>query len=362
MKHKIKYLLLFLLTLTFASVFAQLGGQATYQFLNLTTSPRGAATGGYFVPVMDQDESQVYANPSLLSKQMDNRLIVNYVNYISDINYGYTGYVKDFGKVGTFSLGLNYLNYGKFTLADEAAQTFGNFSANETALNIGWGYQLRERITVGANAKFIASQLHQYKSFGGALDGAVTYFNPEKDFGVSLVIKNFGTQFTTYTPHNRENLPLDIQFGLAKKLAHAPFRFTIIAHNLQSKNMWYANPEDQKFKSGSLTGGSSAPLADTLAWGQEIMRRMAFGLEFLPTQNFAIRAGCNYQRQQEMKLGGQNRLGAVGFSFGTQLKIKKLTFQYTWASYHLAGSAHFIAISAKTSDFSKKKEVKAENK
>ena len=177
-----------------------------------------------------------------------------------------------------------------------------------------------------------------------------------------MVIKNFGTQFTTYTPHNRENLPLDIQFGLAKKLAHAPFRFTIIAHNLQSKNMWYANPEDQKFKSGSLTGGSSAPLADTLAWGQEIMRRMAFGLEFLPTQNFAIRAGCNYQRQQEMKLGGQNRLGAVGFSFGTQLKIKKLTFQYTWASYHLAGSAHFIAISAKTSDFSKKKEVKAENK
>ncbi|MFZ9847798.1 MAG: type IX secretion system protein PorQ [Flavobacteriales bacterium] len=362
MKHKIKYLLLSILTLTLATVFSQVGGQATYQFLNLTTSPRGAATGGYFVPVMDQDESQVYANPSLLSKQMDNRLIVNYVNYISDINYGYTGFVKDFGKVGTFTLGLNYLNYGKFTLADEGAQTFGNFTANETALNIGWGYRLREKITVGANAKFISSQLYQYKSFGGALDGAVTYFNPEKDFGLSLVIKNVGTQFTTYTPDNREKLPLDIQLGMAKKLAHAPFRFTVIAHNLQGKKMWFANMEDLKSKSSILNGDEEEIKEDTLAWGQEIMRRIALGLEFLPTQNFAIRVGYNYQRQQEMKLGGQNKMGAVGFSFGAQIKIKKLTFQYTWASYHLAGSSHFISISAKTSDFSKKKEVKAENK
>jgi hypothetical protein len=338
------------------------GGQSTYQFLSLTTSPRAAATGGFFVPVMDQDESQVYANPSLLSKQMDNRLVLNYVNYISDINYGYSGYVKDFGKVGTFSLGINYLNYGKFTLADETSQTYGNFTANETALNVGWGYQLKEKISIGANAKFISSQLYQYKSYGGALDAAITYYNPEKDFGVSLVVKNFGTQFSTYTPGNKESLPLDIQFGFAKKLAHAPFRFTVIGHNLQSKTMWFENLEDQKSKSTSLSGSTNTVSADTVAWGQEIMRRVALGMEFLPTQNFALRVGYNYQRQQEMKLGGQNKQGTVGFSFGAQIKIKMLTFQYTWASYHLAGSAHFISISAKTSDFSKKKEVKAENK
>ncbi len=362
MKQKLKYLLFSVFTLALQSVFAQVGGQSTYQFLSLTTSPRGAATGGYFVPVMDQDESQVYANPSLLSKQMDNRLVLNYVNYISDINYGYTGYVKDFGKVGTFSLGINYLNYGKFTLADESAQTYGNFTANESALNIGWGYQLKEKITVGANAKFISSQLYQYKSYGAALDGAVTYYNPEKEFGVSLVVKNFGTQFSTYTPGNRESLPLDIQLGFAKKLAHAPFRFTVIGHNLQSKTMWFENFEDKKSKSTSLGGGSTTVSSDTVAWGQEIMRRVALGLEFVPSQNFTLRVGYNYQRQQEMKLGGQNKQGAVGFSFGAQIKVKKLTFQYTWASYHLAGAAHFISISAKTSDFSKKKEVKEENK
>jgi len=362
MQYKLKYLLFSVFIFTLVLGNAQVGGQATYQFLNLTTSPRAAANGGYFVPVMDQDESQVYINPSLLSKQMDNRLVLNYVNYISDINYGYTGYVKDFGKVGTFSLGLNYLNYGKFILADETAQVLGNFTANETAFNLGWGYKLKEKISVGANAKFISSQLYQYKSMGAALDAAVTYFNPEKNFGASLLVKNVGTQFTTHVPGNKEKLPFDIQVGFSKKLAHAPFRFTVVAHNLVNKSVWYENMEDLKNKSNSLTGGATTTSSDTIAWGGEIMRRLALGFEFVPTQNFALRVGYNYQRQQEMKLGGQNKMGAVGFSFGTQIKIKMLTFQYTWASYSLAGSAHFISVSAKTTDFIKKKEVNPENK
>ncbi len=360
MPLKLKYIFSLVFTFALVTSYSQVGGQATYQFLNLATSPRAAATGGYFVPVADQDESQIYANPSLLSKQMDNRLVVNYVNYISDINYGYTGYVKDFGKVGTFSLGINYLNYGKFTWADESAAVLGNFSASESAMNIGWGKALREKISIGFNAKFIYSQLYTYKSVGGALDGAITYYDPVKDLGISLVVRNFGTQFTTYTEGNREPLPFDIQLGFAKKLSHAPFRFSLVAHNLTNQKMYYQNLGDQKIVQSS--NGEDSLIIKSGNFGDEIMRRMAIGMEFIPTQNFAVRVGYNFQRQQELKLGGTNKLGTVGFSFGTQIKIKKLTFQYTWASYHVGGSAHLISISARTSDFKKKKESKEENK
>ncbi len=336
-------------------VFSQIGGQATYQFLNLANSPRAAATGGYFVPVMDNDESQVYANPSLLSKQMDNRLVLNYVNYISDINYGYTGYIKDFGNKGTVSLGINYFNYGSFVQADETAKILGTFTASESALNVGWGHKIGEKFSIGSNLKLIYSQLFQYSSVGMAMDFSGTYYNPVKAFGASLVLRNIGTQFTTYQGIH-EPLPLDIQLAFSKKLAHAPFRFVVVGHNLQTKNIWFQNLGD-KTQSSTLFGADSTSTTPTSNWGEEIARRVTVGVEFVPVESFALRAGYNYQRQQEMKLGGDNKLGMVGFSLGLQIKIKMFTFQYAWATYSAAGSAHFISVSAKTSDFKKAKKT-----
>ncbi|MFM7021369.1 MAG: type IX secretion system protein PorQ [Flavobacteriales bacterium] len=344
---------LFLLLLS-PLVKAQVGGKGVYQFLNLANSPRAAATGGYFVSVMDNDESQVYANPSLLSKQMDNRLVLNYVNYISDINYGYTGYIKDFDKYGTFSLGINYFNYGSFIQADETAQILGSFTASESALNIGWGHKIREKFSVGSNLKLIYSQLFQYRSMGAAMDFAGTYYNPDKFFGASVVVRNAGAQLTTYVDGNREPLPLDIQVGISKKLAHAPFRFVLVGHNLQSRSMYFQNLGDQS-QSSSLFGSDSTDAESKTNWGQEIARRTALGVEFIPVESFALRVGYNYQRQQEMKLGGDNKLGMVGFSLGMQIKIRMLTFQYAWSNYSVAGSAHFLALSAKVSDFKRTK-------
>ncbi|MCX6181652.1 MAG: type IX secretion system protein PorQ [Bacteroidetes bacterium] len=338
--------------------FSQIGGKGTYQFLNLTNSPRAAATGGYFVPVMDNDESQVYANPSLLSKQMDNRLVLNYVNYIGDINYGYTGYIKDFDKYGTFSLGINYFNYGSFIQADETAQILGAFTASESALNIGWGHKIKERFSIGSNLKLVYSQLFQYKSVGMAMDFAGTYYNPDRGFGASIVVRNVGTQFTTYVPGNKEPLPLDFQVGISKKLAHAPFRFVIVGHNLQTKSIWFQNLGD-KSQTSSLFNADSTATTSKSNLGQEIARRATLGVEFVPVESFALRVGYNYQRQQEMKLGGDNKLGMVGFSLGLQIKIKMLTFQYAWASYSVAGSAHFLSVSAKVSDFKKSKKEEA---
>ena len=347
----------FLMTLGFA-LLAQIGGQGTYQFLNLPTSPRAAATGGYFVPVKDNDESQVNANPSLLSKQMDGRVVVNFVKYIGDVNYGYTGYIKDYDKLGTFSLGINYFNYGTFIQADETAAILGSFSASETALNLGWGYKLRERISVGSNLKLVYSQLFQYRSVGAAMDFAGTYFNPEKEFGASLVVRNVGTQFTTYAGVY-EPLPFDLQLAFSKKLAHAPFRVVIVGHNLTNKNVWFQNRGDVSQKA-SLFNTDSVIAGPTGNWGEELARRITVGVEFVPVESFTLRAGYNYQRQQELKLGGDSKLGMVGFSLGMQVKIKMLTFQYAYASYSVAGGAHLFSVSAKLVELKRSKKAETE--
>ncbi|MFN5885727.1 MAG: hypothetical protein ACK445_10335, partial [Bacteroidota bacterium] len=43
-----------------------------------------------------------------------------------------------------------------------------------------------------------------------------------------------GTQIKTYRAGNNETLPFNLQVGVSKKFAHAPFRFSLVAHNLQN--------------------------------------------------------------------------------------------------------------------------------
>jgi hypothetical protein len=64
---------------------------------------------------------------------------------------------------------------------------------------------------IGANAKLISSNLETYNSFGGAVD-IVLYIDERNDVNWE-VIRNIGTQFTTYSG-TTENCLLEIMFGL----------------------------------------------------------------------------------------------------------------------------------------------------
>ena len=74
-------------------VFAQIGGESTYDFLNLTNSARMAALGGNQIAINDSTDLNVsYNNPSLLRPEMRNMLVMDYVAYFVGINYGYAAY------------------------------------------------------------------------------------------------------------------------------------------------------------------------------------------------------------------------------------------------------------------------------
>src|SRR5680860_193982 len=132
------YYLTILFCFTIFTSSAQIGGESTYQFLELTNSARIAALGGNQIALSDSTDLNLpYHNPALLHKAMDNRILVNYVNYLTDINYGYASYAKSYEGIGNFALGMHYINYGKFREATELGELTGiNFTAAEYALNI----------------------------------------------------------------------------------------------------------------------------------------------------------------------------------------------------------------------------------
>ena len=111
----------------FASIqsFAQLGGNSTYQFLNLISSPRQAALGGKVITNIDYDVSQALYNPATINSEMDNQLSLNYSNYLGDIGYGTASYAYTFDRrLQTFHIGVIYVDYGNF---DELIDKNKNF-------------------------------------------------------------------------------------------------------------------------------------------------------------------------------------------------------------------------------------------
>jgi len=328
---------------------AQTSGKNVYDFLTIPTSPRAAALGGSAMAINDGDITLANDNPALLSTKTDGQFAMEYTNYVADINMGYTSYAKNYKKFGMFSIGMQYLNGGEFTRADANGDTYDKFSVNEFAFNLSYAKVLDSSFTLGATIKPIFSSYDIYNSIGIVMDVGASYTSKDKLITASILAKNFGSQIVTYNGEY-EKVPFDLQIGFSTKLAHAPFRFSIVAHNIQEPKLAYLNQNNAEPTNVENQGETSLLVDEkTESTLGQIMRHMIFGVEFIPTQNFFVRAGLNYQRRQELKF--EEKPGLTGFSWGFGFKIKKLHFSYANVRYHTASNSNQIAITTNLSSF-----------
>lgn len=336
-------------------VLAQAGGQHIYEFMNLSNSARVSAFGTNYATIDDGDIDLVYSNPSLITSEMHHQISLNYLGYFAGTKAGFISYGQNFKKLGTFVGSLQFLNYGDFDATDNTGQSTGTFNASEYNFIIGWSKQLSENLRLGVNLKNIFSNLESYHSYGIAADVALNYTSTSSLFSSSLILKNMGRQITTYTGNENESLPFDIQFGLAKKFEHAPFRLLFLLDNLQTWDLKYSDPKistDVDPFSGEVKEPSKA-----WEFTDNALRHLVIGGEFLPGKGrFMLRFGYNYRRQQEMKIA--SRSGLVGFSFGVGLKVYKFKIGYSRATYHLAGGTNTISIGTDLDSFFQKNESK----
>ncbi len=335
----------------FIKTYSQVGGNGVYKFLEVPNSARVAALGGNQVGIQDNDLDFVYHNPSLLNSSMNNFMNLNYVSFYDGIKFGYVSYARTLPKLGNFALGVHFVNYGDFNQTNNTGEITGNFTAADYALNIVWSRAIDSLFTFGANLKPLLSNLESYTSYGLALDLGITYYNPASLFSMSLVMKNLGTQIKPYYDDHYEPLPFDIQFGISKKLAHAPFRFSITAHHLTVLDMTYEKPDALKSNLfGEEDENSSKSLND---YSDMFLRHFIVGIEFVPTKNFYARFGYNHQRRQEMVI--EEKGGFTGFSWGFGIKIKKFKISYGRASYHLVGGTNHFSLAVNFSEFKRQK-------
>jgi hypothetical protein len=322
-------------------LFAQTGGSSVFLFLNQSPSARITAMGGNFISVWDDDPAMGYQNPSLLNPLMNNRLTLNYTDYISDIGRGYAGYVHTFNKLKTtFNAGIQYVDYGSFTATDPVGNITGAFDGAEYALTIGAGREYIDRFSYGANITFITSQLESYQASGGAITLAGAYHDTANGFTATVLFKNVGTQFQTYTNGIREPLPFDVQAGISKRLTHTPFLFSLVLHDLYQWDIRYNNPNEPD-QTTILVDSSQQPKNKKYI-ADKIFLHTIIGTELYIGKTVRINIAYNHQRRQELAV--ELRRGLAGFSFGAGVRINRFNLSYGRAVYNIAGGINHISL------------------
>ncbi|WP_369048621.1 type IX secretion system protein PorQ [Tenacibaculum sp. UWU-22] len=308
--------------------FSQIGGEKVYQFLNISTSARQVALGGETLTLVDNVNQPTW-NPATITSSIDKKLSVNYTNYLAGVNVGSAAFAYTINRrVGTLQTNIKYLNYGTLIGADEQGNETGNFSASDIALSVGYAYPiLPNRVYIGTNLKVINSVIDTFSSTGIAFDFGMLYYRKGLPYKISLVVRNVGTQITSYNGTS-ESLPLQIAIGGSYKLEHVPLCWYFTINNLQKWNLSVPNP------SNSTTDFNGNVTPEKITFINNLARHFVLGVELFPEKAINLRLGYNFKRGNELKLQNVRTFGGISFGFG--LKMNKLKLQYAYSKYHSA--------------------------
>lgn len=321
------------------TVFGQIGGTTGFNFLNLPYNARVGGLGGDFITVRDNDVNLGIQNPALLNASMHKRASINQGLFAGGVNSGGLNYAYSFANKITGAAHFRYVSYGEMKRTDINGTDLGSFSPGDFILGASASKSINERMHIGATFNIIYSQLDNYVAFGNSLDIGGCYTDEDKRLVISGVVKHLGVQWKGYNG-TRSPLPLEVQMGLSHKLAHAPFRFSLLGQHLEKWDLSYNDP-NAVAKTDPLTG-ELIPVKKA-SFAEKLGRHFIFQVEILFGKKLHLRAGFDYNRRQELKLS--QRPGVAGFSFGVGMYFKRFSLDYGLMSYSAAGMQNMLTLS-----------------
>ena len=334
-----------ILVSSFAS--AQLGGQTAFRVLDIPASARSSALGGNYIAVQDNDINLGIFNPALLNRDMGRQVALSYLPYFEGIKVGYASYAHHCDSIKTTFTGtVQYVDYGTFTRRDETGLETGEFKAGEYVFQVGAGRAIDSLFSIGANAKFITSNLDTYTASAWAVDIGGVFVKKKLGLTVAGMLRNIGYQTSTYT-EEREDLPFQVQLGVTYKFKHAPFRLGLMMEQLQQWDLTYDDP-NAIVEVDPTTG---EVIEEKITTVKKVLLHTVPSAEILLSKNFMLRVAYNFRRRNEMVLA--DKPSAVGLSFGLGLRVSKLHLSYGFSQLNLAGISNTFTLAVRFSDFQK---------
>lgn len=300
-------------------------GKNAFTILRLPYSSRAAALGGKNISVVDDDITMAIHNPALLANVTDKTIDLTFMTYMSDSKIAGAMFNKAFGERSTGAISARYIDYGKFEGYTEDNIYTGTFSAKDIELSLMYSYLLGERWSGGVTGKFIYSKYESMSAITLGVDLGINYFNAESDLSLSLALKNLGGQVKAFE-EKHETMPFDIQFGITKRLAHAPI---LISATFTDLHRW--QPEHFYNADGSKDN-----------FGELLLKHIILGADILIGKNVDISIGYNYRMAKELSTGG-SRLD--GITAGAGLHINKVKFGVSYSKLHVSSSSLLFNLS-----------------
>lgn len=294
-------------------------GRAVFSFLELPYSARHNALGGENVSISDGDLGMALNNPALLCGETHNILSLNYAYYGAAMNFASAGYGFNWGHNYT-GYAIHYLDYGKMEYADEYGNRPGvAFSARDMLIQLMYARQLSHNLRIGVALKPVYSHYEVYNAFALGADVGGYYSLPDSSLQIGLSLQNIGWQlkgfYSDETGQKLSMLPLNLQLGLSYKLPHAPLRFSLTVHNMQTWKLGYSSDDmvDQK-------------------WYDTMFRHTVWAVDIVPKKDiFWLTLSYNHRRRMEMQVKDQRSL--AGFALGTGLHVKSVRIGVAVAQY-----------------------------
>lgn len=306
----------FLLLLTLFAIAAEAQeSQTAYNFLRLPVSAHAAALGGDNITIIEDDPALMFSNPALLSSVSDKSINLNFMTYMAGATTGSASFNRVVKEKASWAVMAQYMSYGKMKETDENGVQTGEFSAKDIAINGTFSYMLSNRIAGGITAKFITSYIGDYNSIAMGVDLGLNYYDPDRNWSVSLVAKNLGGQLKAYDDEY-EKMPFDLQAGVSKRFSALPVRV-------------------------------SATLVDLTHWGYRFVNHLALGVDLMFSDQIYVAGGYSFRRADEMSIlsaDDEESSHGAGFSFGAGLQLERFKLQIGYGKYHVSSSSLLVNV------------------
>ena len=315
---------------------AQIGGSNTYQFLDLSPSPKHMALGTWISTLTPNSIHSALANPATVSDSIQGQVLLSYQPYFAGINRGTAAAVFGLNEGRYILVDTRFIHYGTFDETNTFGDKIGKFSGNEVALGVAYAYHFPSKnLFIGTRFNIISSTLAEYNSTGFTVELGLYHAPPSSRYRFGLVARNIGSQVRTYDSV-KESIPFSLSFAISNELQYLPVRWHLSFDHLQNWNLAYVNPNQQQ------TNFEGDFIDEDPSFFDELFRHLVFCAELFPDRPFSIQIGHNFLRSAELSIAEVRSFSGLSYGFG--INLRKFRFNYSHARFSAAGNTNFLGL------------------
>lgn len=335
-------------------------------FLLITPDARSGAMGDAGVAVAG-DVNSASINPSKLAfLDQPYGFAVSYSPWLKslvpDISLAYLSGFYKLDDRNTIGASLRYFSLGSIQLTDINQQELGIANPNELAFDVTFARNFGEEFSLGTSLRYIYSNLASGQFASGqvrggnaiAVDVSGLYKTSSNLFGKPTIfsaganISNIGTKMSYSDNGQGFFLPTNFKLGGASTITlddYSTFTFALDFNKLlvPTQPIYDANNNivSGKNPNRSVPAGIFGSFSDAPGGFSEELKEVGIstGVEYWYNQQFAIRAGYNYQSPMK----GDSRYFTMGL--GLKYNVFNIDFSYLLANAQTSPLANTLRFS-----------------